>query len=52
MLKKTPRSIKLPEWLWLKIDAVPGANRALVIEDALSRVYGWQAPENLEESDE
>jgi len=43
-LKKTPRSIKLPEWLWEKIDAVPGSNRALVIEDALFVQHGWKPP--------
>jgi len=45
LLKKTPRSIKLPEWLWRYIDDLPDTNRALTIEAALIEKHGWEAPD-------
>ena len=45
-LKKTARSIKLPEWLWLWIDAQPNTNRALLIEDAITQVHGDNLPKD------
>lgn len=39
--KKTPRSIKLPEWVWLAVDQQASKNcqsRAVIIEEAL-RMY-------------
>lgn len=45
MLKKTPRSIKLPEWLWLWIDQQPDTNRALLIEAALKSTHKLKQPE-------
>ncbi len=34
LMKKTPRTVKLPEWLWQWIDSQPG-NRPELIEAAI-----------------
>lgn len=47
LLKKTPRSVKLPEWLWRWMDEQPGTNRALLIEDALKRRHKLRAPDEV-----
>jgi hypothetical protein len=50
LLKKTPRSIKLPEWLWRALDdlaAERNSNRALLIEDALTRRHKLRAPDEV-----
>lgn len=38
-LKKRMISIRLPEWLLNWMDEQPGTNRAVLIEDALKKVY-------------
>ena len=43
-LKKTARSVKLPEWLWQWMDEQPATNRALLIEDALYRQHRLKPP--------
>lgn len=43
-LKKTARSIKLPEWLWQWMDEQPDTNRALLIEEALYKRYRLNPP--------
>lgn len=47
LLKKTPRSIKLPEWLWRWMDEQPDTNRALLIEDAVTRRHKLRAPDEV-----
>lgn len=47
LLKKTPRSVKLPEWLWRWMDEQPGTNRALLIEDAVTRRHKLRAPDEV-----
>lgn len=47
LLKKTPRSVKLPEWLWRWMDEQPGTNRALLIEDAVTRRHNLRAPDEV-----
>ena len=44
LLKKTARSIKLPEWMWQWMDEQDGTNRALLIEDALTRRHKLKPP--------
>ena len=45
LLKKTPRSVKLPEWLWKWMDEQPGTNRAILIEEALCEKHNLKPPE-------
>lgn len=50
LLKKTARSIKLPEWLWRALDEIAAdtdSNRALLIEDALTRRHKLRAPDEV-----
>ena len=50
LLKKTPRSVKLPEWLWRAIDEIAtdtDSNRALLIEDAVTRRHRLRAPDEV-----
>ena len=44
LLKKTPRSVKLPEWLWQWIDEQDDTNRALLIEEALVKRHKLKRP--------
>ena len=44
LLKKTPRSVKLPEWLWEWMDEQPDTNRAILIEDAIREKHGIEPP--------
>jgi len=43
-LKKRMISIRLPGWLLKWMDAQPGTNRALLIEDALKKVHEIDPP--------
>lgn len=45
LLKKTARSVKLPEWLWQWMDNQDGTNRALLIEDAMKRQHALKVPD-------
>ena len=45
LLKKTARSIKLPEWIWQWMDSKNGTNRAILIEDALREKHGLKQPD-------
>jgi len=45
LLKKTARSVKLPEWLWQWMDKQPDTNRAKLIEEALCEKYSLEPPE-------
>lgn len=42
-LKKTPRLIKLEDWLWHEIDRI-GPNRAVCIRDAILHKYKLKIP--------
>jgi len=44
LLRKTPRLVKLPEWLWRWIDEQQEWNRATFIEDTIRRMHGVCAP--------
>jgi len=44
LLKKRAISVKLPEWLILWIDDQPNMNRAILIEDALSKLHNLNKP--------
>lgn len=47
LLKKTPKSIKLPEWLWNSIDDLArktGSNRAVLIEEAMTKRHKLKCP--------
>ena len=44
LLKKTARSVKLPEWLWEWMDKQPDTNRALLIEEAIVNEHGLKPP--------
>jgi hypothetical protein len=37
LLKKTARSVKLPEWLWQWIDAQEDTNRGVLIENNIKK---------------
>lgn len=43
-LRKTPRNLKLPEWLWNWLDEQPNTNRALIIERAVVEKFGLKPP--------
>lgn len=45
MIKKIPKSVRLPAWLWEWMDQQPDTNRALLIEDAICRQHGLAPPE-------
>lgn len=47
LLKKTARSVKLPEWLWLWMDEQPNTNRALLIEYAMRSVHKITPPSDV-----
>ncbi len=47
LLKKTARSVKLPEWLWIWMDEQPETNRALLIEDGLIERHKLKPPNYL-----
>jgi hypothetical protein len=46
LLLKTPRSIKIPEWLWQWLDQQE-ESRAVIIEEALKKVYKVKEPDKV-----
>lgn len=44
LLKKTARSVKLPEWLWEWMDKQPDTNRAVLIEAAMLKAHKLKPP--------
>ena len=44
LLKKTARSVKIPEWMWQWMDDQPDTNRAKLIEEALTAKHKLKPP--------